>query len=67
MAAEYEQRRLSLPPRASGNYTYDVLGIVAEFGDWELKRHAVFSDGHREVQVRRKVRPDGPTLPPLTA
>ena len=60
---EYEHKRLPLPHKASKSYAYDVLGIVAEYGDWELTRHVVWQDGQRSVEVRRRVRPE---LPPLT-
>jgi hypothetical protein len=62
--AEYEHKRLPLPHLASAGYARDVLGIVAEYGDWELKRHVVWQDGRRSVEVRRRVQPG---LPPLTA
>ncbi len=62
--ADYEHRRLPLPFKASEGYAYDVLGIVAEYGDWELTKHVVWQDGRREVSVRRRQRPE---LPPLTS
>ena len=61
--AEYEHRRLPLPHKASSSYARDVLGIVAEYGEWELRRHVVWQDGRRQVDVRRRFRPE---LPPLT-
>ena len=61
--AEYEYRALTLPPGSSTRHAGDVLGIHAEFGDWELLRHAIFKGGVRKVTVRRRIRPD--PLPPL--
>ena len=61
--ADYEYKALELPRGVSSRHAHDVLGIHAEFGDWELAHHAVWPDGRREVTVRRRVRPD--PLPPL--
>lgn len=63
--AEYEHRLLPLPFKAPKDYAYDVLGIVAEYGDWELTKHVVWQDGRRSVEVRRRVRSE--PQPPLTA
>lgn len=63
--ADYEHRKLPLPFKASKGYAYDVLGIVAEYGDWELTRHVVWQDGRREVNVRRRLRAE-PLPPPTT-
>ena len=62
--ADYEHRRLPLPFKASSDYARDVLGIVAEYGEWELTRHVVWQDGRRQVDVRRRFRPE---LPPPTS
>jgi hypothetical protein len=61
--AEYEYRAFTLPPGSSVRHAREVLGIHAEYGDWELLRHAVFKGGIRKVTLRRRVRPDA--LPPL--
>jgi hypothetical protein len=61
--ADYEYRALELPRGATSCHTREVLGIHAEFGDWELAHHAVWPDGRRRVTVRRRVRPD--PQPPL--
>lgn len=61
--ADYEYRALTLPVGATTRSTRDILGIHAEFGDWELVQHAVWSDGRRTVKVRRRVRNE--PLPPL--
>lgn len=61
--ADYEYRALKLPRGASSRHTREVLGIHAEYGDWELVHHAVWPDGRRTVKVRRRLRPD--PLPPL--
>lgn len=60
---EYEYRAFTLPVGVSSGHARDVLGIHAEFGDWELLRHAVWPNGRRKVTVRRRLRPD--PLPPL--
>ncbi len=62
--AEYEYRAVDLPRGASTGRTHEILGIHAEFGGWELARHAIMPDGRRQVLVRRKLRPEpGPPLP----
>ncbi len=61
--ADYEYRAITIPPGSSSGHVRDILGIHAEYGDWELLRHAVFEGGVRKVTVRRRVRPD--PLPPL--
>ena len=60
--ADYEYRALELPRGVSSGYAHDVLGIHAEFGDWELAHHAIWPDGRREVTVRRRMRAE--PLPP---
>lgn len=59
----YEYRSVSIPPHASREQARDVLAIHAEYGDWELTRHAIYADGKRRVTVRRRLRPD--PLPPF--
>jgi hypothetical protein len=61
--ADYEQRVFTLGPGVSSRHARDVLGIHAEFGDWELQRQAIYEGGLRKVTVRRRVRAD--PLPPL--
>ena len=61
--SDYEYRTLDLRRGATSRHTREILGIHAEFGDWELAHHAVWPDGRRQVTVRRRVRPD--PLPPL--
>ena len=60
---DYEYRELSLPPGAGREQTRELLGIHADYGDWELAVHRVWADGRRKVTVRRRLRPD--PLPPL--
>ena len=60
---EYEYRDVHVPAHADREHTRELLGIHAEYGDWELLRHALFPGGKRLVTVRRKVRKDA--LPPL--
>lgn len=63
MAARYEHRTLTVPRDADSDQTRELLSIHAEYGDWELARHAVYPDGRRRVTVRRRLRPE--PLPPL--
>ena len=60
--AEYEYRAVSIPGGADHQQTKELLLIHAEYGDWELAQHTLWSDGRRRVTVRRRVRPH---LPPL--
>lgn len=61
--ADYEYRTLELRRGASSRHTREILGIHAEFGDWELLHHFVWPDGRRKVTVRRRVRPELPPMP----
>ncbi len=61
--AEYEVRTLTLPAGTSTRQAREVLGIHAEYGEWELLKHALFAGGVRKVTVRRKVRAE--PMPPL--
>lgn len=61
--AEYEYRAITLPAGSSTGHVREILGIHAEYGDWELLRHAVYTGGVRKVTIRRRVRRD--PLPPL--
>ena len=61
--ADYEYRAVMVPPGTSREKTRDLLTIHAEYGDWELAHHAVWSDGRRRVTVRRRLRPE--PLPPM--
>ncbi|MGZ4616102.1 MAG: DUF5703 family protein [Actinomycetes bacterium] len=61
--ADYEYRTLELRRGATSRHTREILGIHAEYGDWELAHHAIWPDGRRKVTVRRKLRPE--PLPPL--
>ena len=60
---DYEYRAVRVPPGSSRDHTRDLLTIHAEYGDWELARHAVWPDGRRQVMVRRRLRPE--PLPPM--
>ena len=60
--AEYEYRAVAIPAGADRAQTKDLLGIHAEYGDWELAHHTLWSDGRRAVTVRRRT---SPHLPPL--
>ena len=61
--AEYEYRRVPIPRDADRQKTKELLALHAEFGDWELSLHRIWSDGRREVTLKRRVR-DHP-MPPL--
>jgi hypothetical protein len=63
MSVRYEHRAVSVPHDADRNQTRELLAIHAEYGDWELARHAVYTDGRRKVTVRRRLRAE--PLPPL--
>ena len=63
MGARYEHRAVNVPRHADRDQTSDLLAIHAEYGDWELARHAVYADGRRRVTVRRRLRAE--LLPPL--
>jgi hypothetical protein len=63
VAARYEYRAVTVPRDADTQQTSELLAIHAEYGDWELARHAVYPDGRRRVTVRRRLRPE--PLPPL--
>ena len=60
---EYEYRAITLPKGVSTRHARDVLGIHAEFGDWELLRHAIYEGGVRKVTLRRRLRAE--PLPPF--
>ena len=61
--ATYEYRAVTIPRDATREQTRDLLAIHAEYGDWELARHAIYPDGRRKVTVRRRLR--GEPMPPL--
>lgn len=61
--ADYEYRAVMVPAGATREQTRDLLTIHAEYGDWELAKHAVWSDGRRRVTVRRRLRSE--PLPPM--
>jgi hypothetical protein len=63
VAARYEYRAVTVPRDADSQQTSELLAIHAEYGDWELSRHAVYADGRRRVTVRRRLRAE--PLPPL--
>ena len=54
---------VTIPRDADSQQTSELLAIHAEYGDWELARHAVYADGRRRVTVRRRLRAE--PLPPL--
>lgn len=60
---DYEYRAVTVPADATRGQTRDMLVIHAEYGDWELARHQLWSDGRRKLIVRRRLR--GEPLPPM--
>jgi hypothetical protein len=60
---DYEYRPIRVPRGTSPDQTRDLLTIHAEYGDWELARHAIWPHGRRTVTVRRRLR--GEPLPPM--
>ena len=60
---DYEYRAVTVPADATRAQTRDLLAIHAEYGDWELARHQLWSDGRRKVIVRRRLRAE--PLPPM--
>jgi len=62
--ADYEYRALQLPSGAGREQTRELLGIHAEYGEWELAQHRLWPDGRRQVMVRRRLR-RGEALPPM--
>lgn len=60
---DFEYRAVRVPPGASHKHTSDLLTIHAEYGDWELARHAIWPNGRRNVTVRRRLRTE--PLPPM--
>ena len=42
----YEYRAVTIPRDATREQTRDMLAIHAEYGDWELTRHAIYADGN---------------------
>lgn len=60
----YEYRVVRVAPDTPREQLRQVLAIHAEYGDWELSGHRIYSGGKRSVTVRRRVRGDiGPPLP----
>ena len=59
----YEYRAVTIPRHATREQARDMLAIHAEYGDWELTRHAIYADGKRRVTVRRRLRAE--PLPPM--
>ena len=59
----YEYRAVQIPADADRDKTRELLAIHAEYGDWELAEHTLWSDGRRQVTVRRRVRPQLPPMP----
>lgn len=61
--ATYEYRAVSIPRDADREQTKQLLQIHADYGDWELSSHEIWSDGRRKVTVRRRLRAE--PLPPM--
>ena len=61
---DYEYAPLRLPSNVDRLTAAAQLAIQAEFSGWELARVQLFSDGTRQVMLRRKVQ--GPLQPGLS-
>jgi hypothetical protein len=59
----YEHRAVTVPGDADRDKTRELLAIHAEYGDWELARHALYPGGRRSITLRRRLRPE--PMPPL--
>ncbi len=53
----YEYRPLKIDPHLSRSATAAMLSIRAEFTGWELARSLKYSDGSRQVWLRRRRTP----------
>lgn len=51
---DWEYRPLRLPPGVTRWAAATQLAIHAEFADWELSRVLLYSDGTRQVWLRRR-------------
>ncbi|WP_019819712.1 DUF5703 family protein [Saccharomonospora saliphila] len=51
---DWEYRRVQLPPGMSRISATVQLSIQAEFSGWELSRVRLYSDGTRQVWLRRR-------------
>ena len=52
--ADYEYRAVQVPPRTTREELRQLLCINAEYGDWELAKTQIWTDGRRKVTVRRR-------------
>jgi hypothetical protein len=52
---DYEYAPLRLPSNVDRLTATAQLTIQAEYGDWELARVRLYSDGTRQVMLRRRV------------
>lgn len=53
--AEYEVERVRLGRHLPRSAVRKLLTDAAEYGDWELTRLRRYSDGTRDVWIRRKI------------
>ncbi len=51
---EYEYQPLRIEPSMSRGATATMLAVRAEFSGWELARSLKFTDGSRQVWLRRR-------------
>lgn len=52
--ADYEYQPLRIDPAMSRSAAATMLAVRAEFTGWELARTLKFTDGSRQVWLRRK-------------
>ena len=64
MSSEYEYMPLRLPPNVDRKSAQAQLAVAAEFSGWELAKVRLYSDGTRQVMLRR--RRTGEPLPRLS-
>jgi hypothetical protein len=62
--SDYEYVPLRLPPGTDRLTAQVQLAIQAEYGGWELIRLLLFTDGTRQVVLRRQI--TGAPLPSLS-
>ncbi|MHB8451519.1 MAG: DUF5703 family protein [Mycobacteriales bacterium] len=51
--ADYEYRHLYLPRGTDRETAHTALVIHARYGEWELARSRLYSDGSRRILLRR--------------
>lgn len=60
---QWEYAPLRIPPDVSGVNAAVRLALHAEYGGWELARTLRWTDGRRQVWLRRRRRPGDDAVP----